>query len=145
MLRQEKTNVIRANHLVVDKPPLCQLKPHGESGKIWVWLAQDYAEEEALIETIAIKFGNVEAAEKFKEAFNQAKKDTTAALSGAPVVTSSPKQGATPKAAPKAAAKEAAPPKTDAPAPTTNVDSLAANWPTLASTRRRLVCLRSSR
>ena len=36
LMRQEKTNVLRANHQLVNKPPLCQLSPHGDSGKIWV-------------------------------------------------------------------------------------------------------------
>jgi hypothetical protein len=69
LMRQEKTNVLRANHQLVNKPPLCQLSPHGDSGKIWVWLAQDYADEEGATETLALKFGNVDAAEKFREAF----------------------------------------------------------------------------
>jgi nucleosome assembly protein 1-like 1 len=109
LMRQEKTNVLRANHQLVNKPPLCQLSPHGDSGKIWVWLAQDYADEEGATETLALKFGNVDAADKFKAAFEANCMGSEQSPKDAPT-PAAPTPAATTKAAPKAEPKAQAQP-----------------------------------
>jgi len=48
------------------------LKPNCGSQKAWVWKTQaDYADEEPKQETLAIRFGNIENAKKFFDAFEQ--------------------------------------------------------------------------
>lgn len=76
LMRQEKTGKVVANHLVVEHSLYCDLRPNADSEKIWVWMAQDYADPEAgkVEEQLALKFGTVELAQAFKEAFDSAKK-----------------------------------------------------------------------
>eukprot|EP00746_Dinoflagellata_sp_MGD_P003416 gnl/MRDRNA2_/MRDRNA2_106638_c0_seq1.p1 gnl/MRDRNA2_/MRDRNA2_106638_c0~~gnl/MRDRNA2_/MRDRNA2_106638_c0_seq1.p1 ORF type:complete len:1475 (+),score=417.25 gnl/MRDRNA2_/MRDRNA2_106638_c0_seq1:99-4523(+) len=73
MLRQEKTGKIVANHYVIDKDPYCDLRPNAGSEKCWVWTSQDCADGEMVTEQFALKFGTAELAQKFKEAFDEAK------------------------------------------------------------------------
>ncbi len=74
LMRQEKTMKIVANHYVVsDAAPYYDLKPNAGSDKIWVWMAQDFAEGELAVEQFALKFGTPEKAQAFKEAFEDAK------------------------------------------------------------------------
>lgn len=70
-MRQEKTLKICANHLV---SPHVELNPNVGSDRSWVFTASDFADEELKTETFAIKFGNKEKAEKFKECVELAKK-----------------------------------------------------------------------
>lgn len=73
-MRQEKTMKIVANHYVVaDAEPYYELKPNAGSDKIWVWMAQDFAEGELAVEQFALKFGTPEKALGFKDAFEDAK------------------------------------------------------------------------
>lgn len=75
LMRQEKTNKIVANHYVVgDADPYYSLKPNAGSDKIWVWMAQDFAEGELVVEQFALKFGTPEKAKGFFDAFEDAKK-----------------------------------------------------------------------
>jgi Ran-binding protein 1 len=75
LMRQEKTMKIVANHYVVGKAgAFYSLKPNAGSDKIWVWLAQDYAEGEMAVEQFALKFGTPEKAKAFYDAFEEAKK-----------------------------------------------------------------------
>jgi len=75
LMRQEKTGKVAANHFVFDDhPTLCQLVPNAESEKIWVWAAQDYSDGPPEVVSFGLKFGTVELAAKFKEAFDDAKK-----------------------------------------------------------------------
>jgi Ran-binding protein 1 len=75
LMRQEKTNKIVANHYVVGgAEPYYTLKPNAGSDKIWVWMAQDFAEGELVVEQFALKFGTPEKAKGFFEAFEDAKK-----------------------------------------------------------------------
>merc|ERR1719326_446278 len=73
LLRQEKTMKIVGNHVVVDKAPYCAIKPLDQSAKFRCWTAQDYADDEPTVETLALKFGSIELADKFEEAFTLAK------------------------------------------------------------------------
>merc|ERR1719326_1990526 len=73
LLRQEKTMKIVGNHVVVDKAPYCAIKPLDQSAKFRCWTAQDYADDEPVVETLALKFGSIELADKFEEAFTLAK------------------------------------------------------------------------
>ena len=65
---------IVANHYVVkNADPYYHLVPNAGSDKIWVWMAQDFAEGELVVEQFALKFGTPEKAQGFKEAFEKAK------------------------------------------------------------------------
>jgi len=67
IMRREKTLKVCANHSIL---PWMDLKPNCGSQKAWVWKTQaDYADEEPKQETLAIRFGNVENAKKFFDAF----------------------------------------------------------------------------
>jgi Ran-binding protein 1 len=81
LMRQEKTMKIVANHYVVSNAgAFYTLKPNAGSDKIWVWLAQDYAEDEMAVEQFALKFGTPEKAKSFYDAFEDAKKLNDAAM-----------------------------------------------------------------
>jgi Ran-binding protein 1 len=68
VMRQEKTLKVVANHLV---NPTAELKANSGSDTSWVWVAQDYAEEEPTIETFAIRFKTPEIAEEFKTKYDE--------------------------------------------------------------------------
>merc|ERR1719392_91518 len=69
LMRREKTLKVCANHYIT---PWMDMKPNCGSQKAWVWKTQaDFADEEVKQETLAIKFGNVENAKKFFEAFEE--------------------------------------------------------------------------
>jgi len=83
LMRQEKTMKIVANHYVVrDADPYYHLVPNAGSDKIWVWMAQDFAEGELVVEQFALKFGTPEKAQGFKEAFEKAKQMNAEAMGG---------------------------------------------------------------
>eukprot|EP00928_Gymnodinium_smaydae_P057478 TRINITY_DN40717_c0_g1_i1.p1 TRINITY_DN40717_c0_g1~~TRINITY_DN40717_c0_g1_i1.p1 ORF type:complete len:303 (-),score=97.64 TRINITY_DN40717_c0_g1_i1:175-1083(-) len=75
LLRQERTGKVVANHFVLDHELYCSLRPNADSDKIWVWVAQDYAEGDVEVEQFALKFGTTELAAKFKEAFESAREE----------------------------------------------------------------------
>ena len=88
LMRQEKTMKIVANHYVVaDADPYYELKPNAGSDKIWVWMAQDFAEGELGVEQFALKFGTPEKAQGFKEAFEDAKKRNLEAMAAPEITT----------------------------------------------------------
>lgn len=71
IMRREKTMKVCANHSIL---PWMDMKPNCGSEKAWVWKTQaDFADEEPKQETLAIKFGNVENAKKFFDAFEEMK------------------------------------------------------------------------
>eukprot|EP00695_Tsukubamonas_globosa_P003188 TRINITY_DN509_c0_g1_i1.p1 TRINITY_DN509_c0_g1~~TRINITY_DN509_c0_g1_i1.p1 ORF type:complete len:199 (+),score=116.21 TRINITY_DN509_c0_g1_i1:69-599(+) len=73
LMRREKTLKICANHFII---PELQLKPNVGSDRSWVWTTPaDFADEEAKAETLAIRFGTTENAQKFKEVFEEAQKE----------------------------------------------------------------------
>ena len=91
---------IVANHYVVkDADPYYNLVPNAGSDKIWVWMAQDFAEGELVVEQFALKFGTPEKAQGFKEAFEKAKQINADAMAGALRSPKSQKEGSeSPKA-----------------------------------------------
>jgi len=72
LLRQEKTLKIVANHYVLQRDDFCKLIPNVGSDKIWVWTVNDFADDELKLQQFALKFGQVEQANVFKEKFNEA-------------------------------------------------------------------------
>ncbi|XP_013777946.1 ran-specific GTPase-activating protein-like [Limulus polyphemus] len=74
LMRRDKTMKICANHYI---QPYMALKPNCGSDRAWVWSTPaDFADEEAKPELLAIRFANAENAQKFKTAFEEARKWT---------------------------------------------------------------------
>lgn len=70
LMRRDKTLKICANHII---SPLYTLKPNIGSEKSWVYsVTADVSEGEPEAQTLAIRFGNKENADKFKEWFEKA-------------------------------------------------------------------------
>lgn len=70
LMRRDKTLKVCANHLIA---PEYVLKPNVGSDRSWVYTCTaDVAEGEAEAFTFAIRFGNKENADKFKEEFEKA-------------------------------------------------------------------------
>jgi len=80
LMRQEKTHKIIANHLVESRT---ELSPNMGSDRAWVWSCYDFADGEVEAQVFAIRFGNAENATKFKEAYEDAKKNNKALEDGA--------------------------------------------------------------
>ncbi|KNC79429.1 hypothetical protein SARC_08183 [Sphaeroforma arctica JP610] len=71
LMRQEKTLKICANHVITDD---MELKEHQGSDTTWTYVClADYSDGEFKPETLAIRFRNEEAAQKYKTTFNEAK------------------------------------------------------------------------
>ena len=70
ILRQDKTLKIVANFIISEKP-LCELKPHQGSEKMFMFMAYDCSEE-PVVEKFVIKLGNAEKAKVFKKNFEDA-------------------------------------------------------------------------
>ncbi|XP_022108904.1 ran-specific GTPase-activating protein-like [Acanthaster planci] len=69
LMRRDKTLKICANHFIT---PVMKLQPNCGSERAWVWSTPaDFADEEAKGETLAIRFANVENAQKFKDVFEE--------------------------------------------------------------------------
>ena len=71
-MRQDKTLKVVANFLLSENP-LCELKPHQGSDKMFYFMAFDCSEDEHVVEKFVIKLGNAEKAKDFKEKFEAAK------------------------------------------------------------------------
>merc|ERR1712241_257024 len=72
-MRRDKTLKVCANHVILSH---MELKPNCCSERAWVWSTPaDFADEEAKAEFLAIRFANVENAQKFKEKFDFARDD----------------------------------------------------------------------
>eukprot|EP00271_Cylindrocystis_brebissonii_P013369 TRINITY_DN33141_c0_g1_i1.p1 TRINITY_DN33141_c0_g1~~TRINITY_DN33141_c0_g1_i1.p1 ORF type:complete len:210 (+),score=97.03 TRINITY_DN33141_c0_g1_i1:306-935(+) len=69
LMRQQRTLKICANHLV---NPSTQLQEHSGNEKALVWAAVDFADGEQKDELFTMRFGSVESAQKFKDAFEDA-------------------------------------------------------------------------
>ena len=118
LMRQEKTMKIVANHYVVkDADPYYHLVPNAGSDKIWVWMAQDFAEGELVVEQFALKFGTPEKAQGFKEAFEKAKKMNADAMGESGSSPKSAKGGSSPKASSPKSDKAASKPSSPKAAP----------------------------
>lgn len=72
-MRQEKTLKPVANFLIQESP-LCDLVPMKNNDKAYIWSCNDFSEDEAKLEKLAIRFQNVENTELFKSAFEAAQK-----------------------------------------------------------------------
>jgi len=76
VMRRDKTLKVCANHYIV---PEMKLSPNVGSDRSWVWnAAADVSEGEPEAVTLAIRFGNSENANAFKDAFIKAQKDNEA-------------------------------------------------------------------
>ncbi|KAJ8108258.1 hypothetical protein OPT61_g8297 [Boeremia exigua] len=76
VMRRDKTLKVCANHYVV---PDMKLSPNVGSDRSWVWnAAADVSEGEPEAQTLAIRFGNSENANLFKEAFIKAQQENEA-------------------------------------------------------------------
>lgn len=72
ILRQDKTLKIVANFFIAESP-LCDLKPHQGSDKMFIFAAYDCSEEEPAMEKYVIKLGNADKAKDFQKNFDDAK------------------------------------------------------------------------
>ncbi|KAI9476850.1 Ran GTPase binding protein Sbp1 [Coemansia sp. RSA 989] len=73
LMRRDKTLKVCANHYITDD---MVLSPNVGSDRSWVWnVAADLVDDEAERQLLAIRFGNSENANKFKEAFDEARKN----------------------------------------------------------------------
>ncbi|XP_014676215.1 PREDICTED: ran-specific GTPase-activating protein-like [Priapulus caudatus] len=80
LMRRDKTYKICANHYI---SPYMELKQHATSDRAWVWsVPADFADESTKPELLAIRFANVENAQKFKEKFIEAQSLVRYAESG---------------------------------------------------------------
>ncbi|CAH6721964.1 ran-specific GTPase-activating protein 1 [[Candida] jaroonii] len=71
LMRRDKTLKICANHFI---SPEYNLTPNIGSDRSWVYsVTADVSEGEPEAQTLAIRFGNKENADKFKEVFDEAK------------------------------------------------------------------------
>ncbi|KAI1247492.1 single stranded nucleic acid binding protein [Eutypa lata] len=76
VMRRDKTLKVCANHYIV---PDMKLSPNVGSDRSWVWnAAADVSEGEPEAVTLAIRFGNPENANSFKDAFLSAQKENEA-------------------------------------------------------------------
>jgi len=116
VMRRDKTLKVCANHLISSD---MKLQPNVGSDRSWVWkVGADYSEDPPTSETLAIRFANPEAANKFKELFEDAQK-SNAELS---------KKSAPPQEPGPAPPKESEPSPVEAePAPTEEVEPAPAN------------------
>ncbi|OQO10318.1 hypothetical protein B0A48_04676 [Cryoendolithus antarcticus] len=79
VMRRDKTLKVCANHYVV---PDMKLSPNVGSDRSWVWnAAADVSEGEPEAQTLAIRFGNSENANLFKDAFIKAQSENEALFS----------------------------------------------------------------
>ncbi|KUI64479.1 Ran-specific GTPase-activating protein 1 [Cytospora mali] len=76
VMRRDKTLKVCANHYIV---PEMKLSPNVGSDRSWVWnAAADVSEGEPEAITLAIRFGNPENANAFKDSFIKAQKENEA-------------------------------------------------------------------
>ncbi|CAN0192069.1 unnamed protein product, partial [Ectocarpus sp. 8 AP-2014] len=64
LMRQEKTMKVICNHVA---DPRIVLKPNAGSDRSWVWNAFDFTEGQLEEMTFALRFGNSDSANEFKE------------------------------------------------------------------------------
>lgn len=70
VMRRDKTHKVCANHLITSD---MKLAPNVGSDRSWVYsVAADVSDGDASAETLAVRFGNVENAQAFKQAFEAA-------------------------------------------------------------------------
>ncbi|KGB74651.2 ran-binding protein 1 [Cryptococcus deuterogattii R265] len=114
VMRRDKTLKVCANHIL---SPDMKLSPNVGSDRSWVYnVAADYAEGEASAETLAIRFGNSENANLFKQAFEDAQAHNASLSGAAPKEEQESAGAAEPEATAESAAPEAEAKKEEAPA-----------------------------
>ncbi|CAK9257984.1 unnamed protein product [Sphagnum jensenii] len=74
LMRQSRTLKICANHVVLASTTL---QEHAGSDKAWVWHAPDYSDGTLKEELFCIRFGSIESAQKFKDAFESAQEEVS--------------------------------------------------------------------
>jgi len=74
LMRRDQVLKICANHML---RPDIELTAMPNNNKAWCWVANDFADEEVKLEKLCIRFKTVEEAIAFKEAFDQAKLNST--------------------------------------------------------------------
>lgn len=72
LMRQEKTHKVIINHLVESRT---ELSPNMGSDRAWVFSCYDFSEGTLETQVFALRFGNAENAQKFKDAHDDAKKN----------------------------------------------------------------------
>lgn len=128
LMRRDKTLKVCANHAITAD---IKLSPNVGSDRSWVYnVAADYAEGEASAETLAIRFGNAENANLFKDAFESAQ-SSNSKLGGSTETDSEPAAAPVPvndtdKEAEKEVAKEEQDKEDTTDAPSTHVAAPAA-------------------
>ena len=81
VMRQEKTLKPVGNFVITEKPS-CELKPMANSDKAFMWVCQDYSDNEGALEKLAARFQTVEAAKEFEKAMEAAQKFNEDAKAG---------------------------------------------------------------
>ena len=71
VMRQEKTLKPVGNFQITELPS-CELKPMANSDKAFMWVCSDFSDGEAVLDKLAARFQNAEAANAFKDAFEAA-------------------------------------------------------------------------
>lgn len=79
LMRQEKTMKVIANHFL---DPRIDLAPNAGNDKSWVWVAFDFADEELVETTFAIRFASPEIALEYKTEFEKLQKEMKVLLEG---------------------------------------------------------------
>merc|ERR1712146_28096 len=80
LMRRERTLKVCANHVVTDG---MKLEPNASSDRSWVYTCPaDFADGEAKVELLAIRFANSDDANAFKAQFEAAQKANTALEAG---------------------------------------------------------------
>nr|CAD7589380.1 unnamed protein product [Timema genevievae] len=68
LMRREQVLKICANHLLQADMDLAPMK-----NRAWMWVANDFADEEVRLEKLCVRFKTADEAQNFKEAFDKAK------------------------------------------------------------------------
>merc|ERR1711973_1016853 len=101
LLRRDQIHKIACNHLITTE---MELKPLSSSETALCWYAMDYAEEEAKMEHLAVRFKTAETKNEFKKVFEEcqaklrekgpeADSSTTSAATGETKTTSKADEG----------------------------------------------------
>ncbi|XP_063976439.1 E3 SUMO-protein ligase RanBP2-like [Diachasmimorpha longicaudata] len=83
LMRRDQVLKICANHMLTPEMELSQM-PNND--RAWIWVANDFADEEVRLEKLCIKFKTAEEAQDFKKSFDNAKTTMTVAVKPAPLV-----------------------------------------------------------
>jgi Ran-binding protein 1 len=79
LMRQEKTMKVIANHVV---DPKIKLEPNVGSDRSWVWSAFDFSEGELKETIFAIRFGDSDIANEFRDKFLECQSEMEKLLGG---------------------------------------------------------------